>query len=319
MRLKELLLSCDFKRVVPHIVECDPRQGDMITHYKEAYDILCHTEPVASDETIKIEWHKPDFEGEEPYLYVDDCENDLWENNLGKEVVVGNDVDLPVEGVVAYCLWSLTFWGFNSQERADTFAKMVGAKLFKNQYEQDAWELTKRKMDNYHHKEYRKCESVPHEEVLYWMKRQEKRNRSKRMRDHRMRKRIKWLKRMGKIEDLICRLTTDTTITDRKDVEYLFQRESIYMNTYSSRAYDKKQRIAYLIDLLSNYENTDFNEFDNYILMAKASTNHPLSAEETDYFSCEINKILPQQSAILWGTGMDESLGEEVSLLLVGC
>ena len=97
MKLKELLLSTDFDALIPAL----KKEGSLvIRQYREAYDILCHLTPVDNSDIenhkIEVEWHTPDeaFEDEESYIDVYNCEGDLWECNVAKEVVVADDCNL---------------------------------------------------------------------------------------------------------------------------------------------------------------------------------------------------------------------------------
>lgn len=109
MKLKELLLSTDFDMLIPAL----KKEGYLgIRQYREAYDILCHLIPVdeseIEDPQIRVEWVKPveGYEDEEPYINVYNCEGDLWECNVAKEVVVANDCNISKEEVLA------RFFGF---------------------------------------------------------------------------------------------------------------------------------------------------------------------------------------------------------------
>src|SRR5574344_1957510 len=97
MKLKELLLSTDFDMLIPAL----KKEGYLgIRQYREAYDILCHLIPADESEIknpkIRVEWVKPveGYEDEEPYINVYNCEGDLWECNVAKEVVVANDCNI---------------------------------------------------------------------------------------------------------------------------------------------------------------------------------------------------------------------------------
>lgn len=132
MRLKELLLSTDFNALVPYLL----KEGDLaIRQYREAYDILCHITPADDSKIrnhkIEVEWHTPDegFEDEEPYINVYNCEGDLWECNVAKEVVVDDDCKLSKEEVIAKILWSCTFYGYTPRTTKDTYEDRIMHKM----------------------------------------------------------------------------------------------------------------------------------------------------------------------------------------------
>ncbi|MDL2281495.1 hypothetical protein LJC44_00065 [Parabacteroides sp. OttesenSCG-928-G06] len=322
MKLKELLLACEFKDTIPHIIEYDPKQEGMISDYKNIYEILCHTEAVDSDEFIEISWHEADYPGSEPYIYVGNCEGNFWNKNLGKEVIVRDNLNLTNEQIVAYCLWSLTFYGFYEIERRERWSRNSGR--VRNKYEVAAERLRMRLSGNYHHKEFRGKDAYPKEECDYWWKRKNRRNRSKRMRDHRMGKRIKQLERLSRIEKLIQRF--NNTNLSSHIIDSFFSDELIFEYSYHSYAYDVKQRIPYIIDLLEKYEVHDFNQYNQFIFLLETDVQYPLTKEE-EIFIAELIKVFPMNATIHWTyktrTISDPqfeylNLGVETELLVVG-
>lgn len=242
MKLKELLLACEFKDTIPHIIEYDPEQEGMISYYKNIYDILCHAEAVDSDEFIEISWHEADCPGRKSYIYVDHNEGDIWNKNLGKEVVVRDNLNLTNEQIVAYCLWSLALHDFYEIEIRERWSRNSGR--VRNKYEVAAERLRMRLSGNYHHKEFRGKDTYPEEECDYWWKRKNRRNRSKRMRDHRMGKRIEQLEKLDRTERLIQRFKS--TDLSSQTINSFFSDELIFEYFYyHSYAYDVKQRIPY--------------------------------------------------------------------------
>ena len=313
MRLKKLLLSCDIKRIIHYVMEHDPKQLGMEPYYKQAYDILCHMEPVESSQTINIEWYYPEYE-EKPYIQTSSCEGDFWESCLGKEVVRGKNIECSNEELAAYCLWEMTFYGF-SQDDTSYFGNLDPLNI----YGERAKVLSTRCNNNYlpeKYKEYRYQDAYPMEVWDYLQKRKNKRNRSKRMRDYRQDKRIEQLLRNEKIEDLIQKLTTSSTMVDRIYLDFLFQTKSIFESFYHSHSYNKEQRLPYIKELLQDYEKIDFSEFTTFIFMLRIASEYPLSEYEKIYFS-EIIKLFPAEANILQGIGFDETLGEDATIFIV--
>ena len=76
-----------------------------------------------------------------------------------------------------------------------------------------------------------------------------RKNRAKRVRDHRLEQRIQKLERMAKVEDTIRRLTANTKSFAREELEYLFKTKLINNERYHSFAYNPDKRTDYLIDL----------------------------------------------------------------------
>jgi hypothetical protein len=104
----------------------------------------------------------------------------------------------------------------------------------------------------------------------------------------------------------------------REDLQYLFDTEKFYEYRYQSYSFNAEQRIEYLIDLISNYENEDFSDFTRIFLMFRTSSNFPLIREEMDRIQNYFNHRLPSSANIRYGYGNDETLGTEVSILLLG-
>ena len=132
MKLKELLLSTDFDALIPAL----KKEGYLaIRQYREAYDILCHLTPADESEIknpqIRVEWVKPleGYEDEEPYINVYNCEGDLWESNVAKEVIVDDACRLTKEEVIAKILWSCTFYGYTPQTTQETIEDRIEHKM----------------------------------------------------------------------------------------------------------------------------------------------------------------------------------------------
>ena len=120
MKVFELFNRIEFVSIIPELVKFDHQSKQCLDAYREAYDILRGMTPQDTDETMPVEWMKP--MGQEPYIKVRNCEGDLWEKNLGKEIILGKGVSLSEAELSARILWSLTFYGFNLKEQEE-FAK----------------------------------------------------------------------------------------------------------------------------------------------------------------------------------------------------
>ena len=145
-----------------------------------------------------------------------------------------------------------------------------------------------------------------------------RKNRAKRMRDHRLEQRIKKLERMAKIEYAIRRLTVNTKSFARKEVEYLFKTNLIREGRFHSFAYNPDQRTDYLIDLLSNYVSEDISKYTHILLMFRTSSSYPFVQKEMEMIQKFFSQYLPASANIRYGYGTDEELDMEVSLFLLG-
>ena len=218
MKLKELLLSTDFDMLIPAL----KKEGYLgIRQYREAYDILCHLTPAdeseINDPQIRVEWVKPveGYEDEEPYINVYNCEGDLWEHNVAKEVVVADDCKLTKEEVIAKILWSCTFYGYTPQTLKDTFEDRIEHKMHTS-YGTMARKLEQKLYFNYlpgrkekdslarNHMKLASHDSISMsmEDWDYCNRRISQASNIKKKRDHRLEKRIDYLDYREKYEAL---------------------------------------------------------------------------------------------------------------------
>jgi hypothetical protein len=124
--------------------------------------------------------------------------------------------------------------------------------------------------------------------------------------------------RREKVEDAIRRLTTHTESFKKEELKYLFKTNRIVEENYRSFAYNPKHRTDYLIDLLSNYETSDFSNYTHFLLMLRTSSAYPLPQHELEILQNIFTQILPASANIRFGYGYDENLGTEVSVFLLG-
>ena len=317
MKLHELLERTPFDAIAPHIVRIFPEQTSQLPHYKEAYDILRHTSPAQTNEQIIVRWCRVDEEyGEEPYISVGNCEGDFWESNLGKEVVVAEDVKLSNEELAAHVMWSITFYGFAPNECSYGDG---GYPL--NRYEEKALELWKKEFEYYARRkpDDARCAATI-EEWREIEKRQARRNRPKRMRDHRQQQLIKKYERMGKVQRLIDTICSASPETDESKLQYLFDTNLISEVWHHSRAYNIEHRMDYLVELLTKYiepyQEADSKQYNRTLLLFITSPDCPLLMAEYAQFAENFAHSQAGGEADLY-FGKDASLGLEVKLLIV--
>ncbi|MCL2074112.1 MAG: hypothetical protein FWH18_09330 [Marinilabiliaceae bacterium] len=354
MTLKELLDRCDFKDIAPHFKHFYLEEATVMHRFKEAFDVLRHLEPelnpdYPSYQDIKLTRYyyaeNENIDGDRDYYIRVTCGGDYWVSDLAKEIVIADDLSLTDAEIAAHCLWEITSYGnpYNVDEYEKSTRRLLGETDTSNPYTVAAEKLDNKLRSNYLSKQYKEAVagtiSVTSEE---WLQRRKEmgekrwrnyhdakylpedieprtcRNRIKRMRDHRMEKRIKKLERMSKVEDAIRRLIANTNSFTREELKYLFDTALITENRYQSRAYDINQRIDYLIELFENYVSRDFSELTHFLLMFRTSSEYPLTQEETDIMQNFFIEILPKTANVRFGYGIDENLGTEVSLLLLG-
>ncbi len=114
MTLQVLLQNTPFEAIVPFFRKKDQTKKQ-ISRYRRAYDSLCSVVPETdeTDEPIRIKF----FKGlRHSYLDADNCENDSYEHNAAKEIIVDKGIDIPLAHVAALCLWAQTWFGYSAEE-----------------------------------------------------------------------------------------------------------------------------------------------------------------------------------------------------------
>lgn len=81
-----------------------------LVDFKMAFDRLCPTEPLVDDGTA-INVEMTDYEdGNPPVLSMHCCNDSEWNQMLGRNVTVSDDVVASDEEIVAVMLWELTYY-----------------------------------------------------------------------------------------------------------------------------------------------------------------------------------------------------------------
>jgi len=221
--------------------------------------------------------------GEEPrvemYLYEDDFESDYWPTNLGKEIVLGENVGLSDEEIAARCMFHITIYGFSPEK-----TKKIGPEPL-NSYEEQALALREKQWVNYTRIKREENDLVYHPEVwkMKYM-RMSHRNRMKRMRDHRQDMRIEQLERMGQAERAIERMLSTSRALSREQLAYLFNARLIQQDVFQSRAYDHTRRMDYLWEILTKYIAPDDRPYTHTVIVLSTAPNYPLTATEQQMF-----------------------------------
>lgn len=105
MTLKELLTQVSFDELLPSLEKHEPDHLDDIYSFREAYDILLCMEP---DKDFKgearVEWSGGENEGEQKWIGVHHLDDNVWEKELAKGIIVADDVHLSLAELAMYCL-----------------------------------------------------------------------------------------------------------------------------------------------------------------------------------------------------------------------
>ena len=307
MKLKELLLSTDFDMLIPAL----KKEGYLgIRQYREAYDILCHLTPADESEIknpqIHVEWVKPveGYEDEEPHINVYNCEGDLWESNVAKEVIVDDACRLTKEEVIAKILWSCTFYGYTPQTRQDTFEDRFEHKMH-TWYGTMARKL-KQKFYLYYLPGHKKREvlkrmrlasldsiAMSMEDWNYCKKRIAKASNIRKKRDYRMQKRIDYLDYREKYEGLRDKFMGGKDITFH-DMDFIYDGFSMLLTNMETHTYGESSRVDYLKKLIKYIEMDSDYEFFNpqkLVVLCKVPSQHPLSSDEKEEIRNEFHKL----------------------------
>lgn len=114
MKLYEILRSVEFDALIDDLIYLDGEAQWNLMDMRTAFDILRSMEPAPDmNSSIHVEWVR---RHREEFVDAFGCDGDLWERNLGKEVVVEADVDDTPSRLAARLLWHLTFYGFRPDE-----------------------------------------------------------------------------------------------------------------------------------------------------------------------------------------------------------
>lgn len=154
------------------------------------------------------------------------------------------------------------------------------------------------------------------EKWYLYEKRKCRRNRMKRMRDHRQSVRIRELERMGKVEHAIQRILSAADAISREQVAYLFDTHLIQEQDPHSRAYDRTRRMDYLRETLTKYTAPDSEPYTHTIAVLSTSPDCPLTDVECSTFN-RIIALVAKKTEVLSAIGIKEELGEEAELFIV--
>ena len=264
MTLKDLLLKYEFDTVVPELLTVDEPIKDNLYAFKEAFDTLRRMTPGdAGGEQIvvslEVETEKDGTEVER-YLHASNCEGDLWDSSLAKEVVI--EADITEIRALAQILWHITFFGFTP----DFEEGFVPPETINN-YERKAYLLEYHQFCNYAKIKRKKNPSdwdIRHYSMDDWKiyhARKTHRNRTKRMRDARQDRQIAKYERMGKIQRLIDSIVAFSWDSDNADYKYLFDTKELRVFEFYSRTTSKENRAQYIVDNFVKYFNEDLTQY----------------------------------------------------------
>ena len=285
MKLYELLSRVSFYILVQPLNTLIIKENQL-PYFKIAFDELRMMVPIINDDIIDVQMA-------ESYIYVDGCQ-DRWSNVLGKNITFDDELKLADQVLAAHILWEITFFGFSEEEMKANIGRDYGDESHTqdNTYRRKIQEIEDKQWKNY--SRGAKWENINGRKVISCMiareafRRQEKRNRAKRMRDARQERQMAKLRKLAVREEGICKAVATGCIS-REQVKYIMNVQYGDEHTYSSRTNTSEDRAQYIIELIDKYSDIDFSKYDSITAIATTSPEHPFSKEEKtllqDYFS----------------------------------
>ena len=322
MTLKELLTQVSFGELLPYLKKHEPEHLDEIYSFREAYDILLGMEPNKDFKgEARVEWSGGEYEGEQKWIGVHHLDDNVWEKELAKEIIVADDVHLSLAELAMHCLLEITYWGFSPAEIREGWQERLGHKQPVNPYEV-ALDKLEESIWRHQTPQRLRCKGPDGERCirvelpLKW--RDNHKNRSKRKREYRQDKREEYLHKMAARENLIRMLSAEDSCFQRIDVDFLLNIAYGTRYDYTSVTQDTGSRLAYILESMTEYQQVKLSKFDSAIVFIRYSSRHPLDTLDLDNFKKAVRKHLNYHN-IMFGTEErdDDSKEVKVTLLLI--
>ena len=324
MTLKELLLKYEFDTIVPDLVAVDESVKDNLYAFKEAFDTLRRMVPGdAQGEQIvvclEVETEEDGTEIER-YLYASNCEGDLWDSSLAKEVVI--EADITEIRALAQILWHITFFGFTPEHEG--YRRHEN----KNKYERKASLMRYHQFCNYARIKPKKnptdwelrC-SLSLDDWDIYHAREAHRNRAKRMRDARQDRQIAKYERMGKIQRLIDSIVATSWDSDYADYKYLFDTKELRVFEFYSRVTSKETRAQYIVDNFVKYFNEDLTLYKRTDMVISSEEEHGVTFRELEALSDAIfprvREVISEEPGFIVHFATDPALGDDLYVRLI--
>ena len=324
MTLKDLILKYEFDTIVPDLLTVDEPIKDNLYAFKEAFDTLRRMTPRdAGGEQIVVSWEVETEEGGteiERYLHASNCEGDLWDSSLAKEVVI--EANITEIRALAQILWHITFFGFTPEHERYRHYET------KNKYERKASLLEYHQFCNYARIKRKKnltdweltC-ALSLDEWDTYHAREAHRNRAKRMRDARQDRQIAKYERMGKIQRLIDGIVSTSWDSDYADYKYLFDTKEIRVFDFYSRTTNKETRAQYIAENFVKYFNEDLTQYTRTDMVISSGEENGVTPLEThslcNVFYSRTGQILDEREEFHVHFATNPDLGDDLSVRLI--
>lgn len=343
MTLKELLDKVDFDSLAPFIEKTEKKHLDSIYGYREAYDILRYMKPAENFKgKARVEWSGEEY-GNDQWIGVFHLDDDYWENELAKEIVIGENVDLPLEEIAAKCLWELTFYGFTPEHEGFVIGREIRNKydVMLDRLEESEWRhQIPRKYRVIHNGQRFVSGDWGMKDLSY-----KRKNRHKRMRKHRQEEREKYLESMSKRENNILDLTVTGSNFVRSDLDFIltvrygirydfrsvtgpyFGPDTNILNPTETDTESRTKilfpcnaghdrRLDYILESITRYQYIDLSKYDNAVMCIRYSSKYPLSDFTLGGFWKQI-KAFYGYNDIRTGTIIEDNDEREVKAVLL--
>ena len=352
MTVKELINKYPFDKLIPYIVKHDSDAAEQITHYREAYDIMLHTEPEldrkdktddktgqkdknrCKDRELRISWDREWDEVDSPAVRTDFCNDEKWAHHLGKNLVIGPGISEM--SAAAVIIRDMTCRGFSPEAVAKDAEKiyvLMDSGLYDNPDDINAlYPEHKHKYNGVTKK--RRCKwrwsfgplrisadiefdnDTCDNHGEYVSRYKVRRNHSRYLRNNRKKQCIRKLKHLLEAEDTMFRICEWQADIPYEQLVQLHDIGKAVAFRYNSRAYDVRRRMDYLWKSLSVYADPQKEPCRKTFILLRTSPKHLLTGAE--------RKILDRIAALFgnpsWVTvyvGTDLSLGTEADLYIV--
>ena len=280
MTVKEFLTSITFEEVAAALRRTHHYDNSIreMASYKEAYDVICHTEFNGEGGIVTFEITESTDFADVPML-ANNVEGDYWENTVGKTVIFSDNNPFTNAELAGAILWGMTFYGFSQLKRWTPRVKPFG------KYGEMAQRLWRKLYLPYlrNKKEIarlKRCEDDYNGGFSWnvWKEtkcHQEHQNRSKRKRYYRIENRIDYLERMANRDELLANLSE--IIGEEVDSlrPQIMNANKMQLVIRESRTYGKMSRIDYLAELITHYNGVLWEEYEDYRDMIVVVTTSP--------------------------------------------
>ncbi|MCS3017706.1 hypothetical protein NXU95_15205 [Phocaeicola vulgatus] len=318
MTVKELFLSVSFDESLPFLEKWESDHLDNIYAFREAYDILRNMK-------TNIDYHGEviiscNKENDDQSIEIIRSDDDVWENELAKEVIFKDVNQTDIREIAMQCLWEMTFYGFSPTERNNTFDKMFNGhkptlryEIALDRLEESIWKHQTPRRLRHKDKYGRRLTTWDDSRKFLFERRM---NRSKRKRDFRQKKREEYLKIMSARETMISILSAPGSNLRYEDVEFIFNIKYGCRYCYNSVTNGNGRRLDYIFESMNKYQQLDLNRYDSAVVFISMPSEYPVDETEMDSFKTNVQELLGYKN-ILWGNVKESKASKEVNVMLL--